>query len=143
MKKMILVLGLILSLNAFSADIEVKDASIRPTLPGMVVTAIFAKIVNNTDKDVKLMKVAGDFAGVFELHTMEMNGGKMVMRPVDFILLKKKSTTELKSGGLHVMVFEVKKPIVAGESYLAKLILDNKNEIKFSMKSLDMPAHHH
>jgi hypothetical protein len=34
------------------------------------------------------------------------------------------------------MVFEVKKPIEAGRTYSAKLVLDNKNEISFSMKSL-------
>lgn len=136
MKKIILALSLVLSFNVFSADIEVQEAQIKPTLPGMVVTAIFAKIVNNTDRDVKLMKVTGDFAGVFELHTMEMTGAKMVMRPVEFILLKSKSTTELKSGGLHIMVFEVKQPILAGKSYSAKLVLDNKKEVSFSMKSI-------
>lgn len=120
------------SANLFAADIEVKDASIRPTLPGMQVTAIFMKIINNTDKDIKLMKIKGDFAGTFELHNMEMAGGKMVMRPVDYILLKSKSTTELKSGGLHVMVFDVKGPIVSSHGYKAKLVLDNKKEIPFT-----------
>lgn len=143
MKKMILTLGLVLSVNLFAADVEVKDASIKPTLPGMQVTAIFMKIINNTDKDIKLMKVTGEFAGTFELHNMEMAGGKMVMRPVDFILLKSKTTTELKSGGLHVMVFDVKRPIMAGSEYKAKLILDTKKEIPFTAKSQEMPAHHH
>lgn len=136
MKKMILIFSLVLSANLFAADVEVKDASIKSTLPGMQVTAIFTKIINNTDKDIKLMKVTGDFAGVFELHTMEMGDGKMVMRPVDFILLKGKSTTELKSGGLHIMVFDVKKPVVVGGEYKAKLILDNKKEIPFNVKAL-------
>lgn len=135
MKKNIITLGLILSVNLWAADVEVKDAFIKPTLPGMELTAIFVKIINNTNKDIKLMKVTGDFAGTFELHNMEMAGGKMVMRPVDFILLKSKSTTELKSGGLHVMVFDVKNPIVGGSDYKAKLVLDNKKEISFSAKS--------
>ncbi|MEA9357327.1 copper chaperone PCu(A)C [Bacteriovorax sp. PP10] len=143
MKKIILTLSLVLSVNLFAADIEVKDASIKPTLPGMQVTAIFMKLINNTDKDIKLMKVTGDFAGTFELHNMEMAGGKMVMRPVDFILLKSKSMTELKSGGLHVMVFDVKGPIMAGSEYKAKLVLDNNKEVFFTAKSLEMPAHHH
>lgn len=143
MKKMILILGLVLSVNVFAADVEVKEAIIKPTLPGMQVTAIFTKIINNSDKDIKLLKVTGDFAGTFELHNMEMAGGKMIMRPVDFILLKSKSTTELKSGGLHIMVFDVKRPVVEGSEYKAKLILDNKKEIPFAAKSLTMPAHHH
>lgn len=145
MKKIILVLGLFLSFNLLAADIDVIDAQIKPTLPGSEVTAIFAKIKNNSSKDVKLVKVTSDFSEVMELHTMEMNGGKMVMRPVDSILLKSKSTTELKSGGLHIMVFKLKNPIAEGKSLNAKLILDNKKEISFSMKahSEDSSAHSH
>lgn len=129
MKKMILTLIAISSFNLFADDIEIKDARIKPTLPGMSVTAIFMKITNNTKKDIRLTKVTGEFAPTFELHNMEMSEGKMVMRPVDSILIKSHSTTELKSGGLHVMVFDAPKPIQKTKVYGAKLTFDNKEEI--------------
>lgn len=130
MKKIMISLLMICSVNLFAAsDIEVKDAFIKPTLPGMVVTAMFVKIINNSDKNLNLVKVQGDFAGTFELHNMEMSGARMVMRPVEAIVLKSKSTTELKSGGYHVMIFDVKKAMLKGETYPIKLILDNKTEI--------------
>ena len=129
MKKMILTLIAISSFNLFADDIEIKDARINPTLPGMSVTAIFMKITNNTKKDIRLTKVTGEFAPTFELHNMEMSEGKMVMRPVDSILIKSHSTTELKSGGLHVMVFDAPKPIQKTKVYGAKLTFDNKEEI--------------
>lgn len=81
MKKLILSLIVLSSFNLFAADIEIQDARIKPTLPGMSVTAIFMKITNNSKKDIRLNKIAGDFATTFELHNMEMSGGKMVMRP--------------------------------------------------------------
>ena len=137
MKNMFLILSVVSSFTLFAADIEVRDAHIKPTLPGMSVTAIFMKITNNTKKDIRLLKVSGKFAPTFELHNMEMSEGKMVMRPVDSILIKSHSTTELKSGGLHVMVFDAPKPIQKTKVYGATLIFDNKEEIFTPIKVRD------
>ncbi len=135
MKKLLSVSLLLLSLNLFaSTDIEIQNPKIRLTPPGMNMTAMFLKIVNHTDKDLKVVKVSGDFAGSYELHTMEMLDGKMKMRQVDFIELKKKSTTELKSGGLHIMIFDVKKPLKAGDVHKLKFTLDNKSEVEVNAK---------
>ena len=137
MKKILFVLVWSISFGVFAEnEIEVKEARIKATPPGMVVTAAFMKIINHSKKDLNLLKVEGEFAKTFELHTMEMNGGKMVMRPVEKILLKKKSTTELKSGGLHIMIFDVKNPIVSEDEYSLKLFLDNKKTISVKMKGL-------
>ena len=137
MKKILFMLLLIVSFNLFAeSDIEVKDAQIKSTPPGMLVTAAFMKIINHSNKDLYLLKVEGDFAKTFELHTMAMDEGKMVMRPVEKILLKKKSTTELKSGGLHIMIFDVNKPIVSANDYALKLVLDNNKTISIKMRGL-------
>ena len=137
MKKNILILITFLSFNLFAADIEIIDARIKPTLPGMSVTAIYMKIINNTKNDIHLTKVTGKFAPTFELHNMEMIEGKMSMRPVDSILVKSHSTTELKSGGLHVMVFDAPKPFHKTKVYGAKLTFDNKKEIFVTIKVKD------
>lgn len=137
MKKMILILVTLSTFNLFAADIEIKDARIRPTLPGMSVTAIYMKITNNSKKDIRLTKIKGEFAPTFELHNMEMSEGKMVMRPVDSILIKGQSTTELKSGGLHVMVFDAPKPIQKTKVYGATLTFDNKEEVFTTIKVKD------
>lgn len=134
MKKIILILTIITSFQLFAADIEIKEAVIRPTITGMNVTAIFMKITNNTDKDIRLTNITGKFAPTFELHNMEMHNGKMVMRPVESILIKSKSTTELKSGGFHVMVFDAPKPILKTKVYGAKLMFDNKEEVFVTIK---------
>lgn len=135
MKKLFTAILLSLSLNLFAAtDIEIQNPRIRLTPPGMNITAMFLKIVNHSDKDLKVVKVTGDFAGTFELHTMEMLDGQMKMRQVDSIELKKKSTTELKPGGLHIMIFDVKKPLSVGETHKLKFILDNKSEVEVNAK---------
>jgi copper(I)-binding protein len=137
MTKLISLFLLILSFNVFAVsenNIQIQTPIIRSTPPGMNVTAIFFKIVNNTKEDLKIIKVTGDFAKTFELHKMEMAEGRMQMRPIDFITVGKNSTSELKSGGLHIMVFGVLLPLKRGEVHKFKIILNNKTEIEVSGK---------
>lgn len=56
---------------------------------------------------------------------------------MDSILIKANSTTELKSGGLHVMVFDAPKPIEKSKAYSVKLTFDNKEEISTTVKVQD------
>jgi len=139
MKTLITASFLLFSLNSFAAkNIEVQNSKIRLTPPGMNVSAMFLKIINHSDKDLKIIKVTGDFAGSFELHNMEMIDGKMKMRTVESIDVKAKSETELKHGGLHIMIFNIKKPLKEGELHKLKLSLDDKSEIEFDAKVENM-----
>jgi copper(I)-binding protein len=63
-----------------------------------------------------------------------MINGKMQMRPVEFITVKKNSQTELKHGGFHIMVFNFLSPLKMGETHKLKFILENKKEIEFVAK---------
>jgi copper(I)-binding protein len=117
-----------------SSEIEINFPIIRLPPPGMEVTAMFLKIINHSEKDLKVIKVTGDFAQSFELHNMQMIDGKMKMRPVESIELKKKSTTELKSGGFHIMIFNLKKTLINGEFHKVKLTLDNKMEVEINAR---------
>jgi copper(I)-binding protein len=130
---MTLLLSISLCLYA-SSEIEIQNPIIRLMPPGMNVTAMFLKITNHTEKDLKVVKVTGDFAGAFEFHNMEMIDGKMKMRSVESIVLKKNSSTELKPGGFHIMIFNLKKPLKEGELHKIKLTLDNKTEVELKAK---------
>lgn len=135
MKALFTALLLFISLDLFAAnDIEILNPKIRLPPPGMNMTAMFFKIINHSANDLRILKISGDFAGAFELHSMETIDGQMKMRAVDFIELKKNSTTELKSGGFHVMIFNLKKSLKDGETQRVKLTLDNKKEIEINSK---------
>lgn len=133
MNFLVVILFSILSFNLFAmTDVDIKNPTIKLPPPGMEVTAIFLKITNRSEKDLKIIKASGDFAETFELHTMEMNAGKMSMRPVASIDVKKNSSTELTSKGLHIMVFDLKKPLKEGEIHKLKLTLDDKTEMEIN-----------
>ncbi len=126
MKNFFVLLFTVMSFNLVaSEELEIKNARARLVPPNSPATAIFLSITNHSNKEIKLIKASGDFAGKFELHTMEMTGAKMVMRAVDSISIKSHATVELGPGGLHIMVFKLKSPLKIGNEYKLELLFDN------------------
>lgn len=93
--------------TSFAQSVEVKDAWIRTSVQGQKATGAFMKI---TVKDAtRLVSVASPVAGVAEVHEMKMDGGVMTMRAVSGGLeLPAGKTVELKPGGFHVMLMDLK-----------------------------------
>jgi copper(I)-binding protein len=86
--------------------IEVRDAWARAVVPGQRATGAYMKI---TAKDgATLVAVASSMAGVAELHEMKLEGSVMKMRPVPALDLPAGKMVELKPGGYHVMLMDLK-----------------------------------
>ena len=66
-------------------------------------------------RDVRLTGARSPVAGVVELHEMKIDDGIMRMRPVTELLLKAGQSIELKSGGYHLMMMDLKRQLQAGE----------------------------
>lgn len=132
--KKILFIATVLFQTTWASEIEVKDVSIR-LLPGTT-TAAFLSLENKTDKEIVLEKVSGDFAETFELHDMVMEAGRMQMRPLSQMIIQPKSKLELKHGGKHIMIFNVKKPLSEKESYILNLHFKNLSPIKAKAKAV-------
>ena len=146
MKKLILLLALTFTLKTFAADLEVSNAKIKVLPSKSKVTAIYLDIKNNSDKDISLKSVSGPFAEEFELHTMEMKNGMMKMKKVDDILIQKKSTTKLESGGLNIQLFELKAPVKRDNEYEIELTFSNDHKIKtkaVGISSVENKSHSH
>ena len=70
--------------------------------PGVV----FLMIENKGGAD-KLISASSSLSNRVELHSHTMDNGVMKMRPVESIEVPANSVTELKSGGYHIMMFDV------------------------------------
>jgi copper(I)-binding protein len=68
------------------------------------------------DKDVQLTSVRSSVAGLAEVHEMTLDNGVMKMRAVGNLQLKAGQSVELKSGGYHLMMLELKQQIKPGET---------------------------
>lgn len=129
MKLFFLFSLIFMSFSLFASEIEISNAFIKALPPGTSVTSITFDLKNNTKKDIILKSVNGTFADAFEIHTMSMKNSTMQMKKVDQIVLKKQSTTELKSGGYHIMVFDPKSNIVDEKEYSLTLHFEKRKDL--------------
>lgn len=116
-------------------NVVIKDPWVRATVPGQQATGAFMKI---TTKDGgKLVSVSSAAAGVVQVHEMKMEGGVMQMRAVaDGLDLPAGKTVELKPGGYHVMLMDLKAPLEVGAVVPLSLVVKNAKggETRVEMK---------
>lgn len=91
--------------------VEVRDAWTRATVQGQKATGAFMKL---TAKDgARLVSASSPVAGVTEVHEMKMEGDVMKMRAIQGGLdLPAGKAVELKPGGYHVMLMDLKTSLV-------------------------------
>lgn len=131
MKAAISILFLLLSTISYAkSNIEIKNATIKLNPPGSTNSIMFAEIINHGDIDKKVLKVTGPVSDDFEMHEMAMDNNQMTMRKVESIVLKRKSTTQLKTGGLHIMIFNLKRPLKEKEAVTIEFTLDANEKIQ-------------
>ena len=115
MKLKLLAAAMALACSALHAQtVEVKDAWVRATVPGQMGTGAFMKITAR--EGTRLVGVSSPAAGVAELHEMKMEGDIMKMRALPVLDLPAGKTVELKAGGNHVMMMDLKQPLPKGSS---------------------------
>ena len=109
-----------------SAQVAVKDAWVRATVPHQKSTGAFMQI--SSVKPVRLIGVSSPVAGITEVHEMKMDGGVMKMRAVESLDLAAGQALELKPGGYHVMLMELKSPIKDGDSVPLSLVFEGADK---------------
>ena len=93
-----------------TGPVQVSNAWIRATVPGQTGSGAFMSLTAKTA--TRLVGVSTPVAGVAEVHEMKMQGDVMKMNAVAGGLeLPAGKTVELKSGGYHVMLMDLKKTL--------------------------------
>ncbi|MEZ5605850.1 MAG: copper chaperone PCu(A)C [Burkholderiaceae bacterium] len=96
-----------------AAPVEATGAWLRAAVTGQSVTGGFMKLVAGVP--LRLVGVSTPAAGVAEVHEMTMEGDVMKMRAVPALELPAHQSVELKPGGYHLMLMDLKQPLVAGQ----------------------------
>lgn len=92
-------------------QIQVDGAYLRATIPGTEMSSAYMTIFNHSDKTKNLMAVTGDISDRIELHEHSMVDGMMRMRQVNKIVVPAQGKAVLQPSGLHLMVFNLAKPL--------------------------------
>jgi copper(I)-binding protein len=76
--------------------------------------------------DTSLVKVESSASDSIEIHSMSMENGIMKMRMLEQLDLKAKTPNKLAPGGFHLMLFDLKNPLKAGETVSFSLHFKNE-----------------
>jgi copper(I)-binding protein len=134
MHRSILLAGLLVIAGAVTAvaqapTIKVEHAWARATPGGAKTAALYMTLVNKGGADDRLISVSTPVAGKAEVHSTTTENGVMRMRPIEALDVKAGTSTTLKPGGYHVMLTDVKAPLVAGQSFTVTLTFENAGKI--------------
>ena len=126
--------ALVLSFAAIGAHAEVtiKDAWVRATVPQQMATGAFFQIQSNID--TRVISVQTPAAGVAEIHEMKMENNVMKMRAIEHLDLAAGKAVEFKPGGYHLMLMDLKKQIKAGDVIPLTLIVEGKDKKRESIE---------
>ncbi len=129
----VLALGLaqISMTAAGAADYDVGSIHIsqpwaRATPKGATSAAAYMTVTNNGKTPDRVNCVSSDASAECQIHSMTMDNGVMVMRPVEGGLeIKPGETVTLKPGSFHMMLLNLKHPLEQGNSLQATLKFDS------------------
>jgi copper(I)-binding protein len=140
MKKAMLALAALFLVagGAMAHDYTLKSLSIdhafaRATPPGAKTGGAFFVVENTGTTSDRLIRVASSAAGGAELHEMAMDGGVMKMRAIAAMDVPAGGRLELKPGGYHVMMIDLKQPLKAGEKVPLTLTFERAGSIDIAV----------
>jgi uncharacterized protein YcnI/copper(I)-binding protein len=117
----------------------IEGAFTRATAEGAKVGAGYLTIRNTGNAPDTLVAVETSVAGRGEIHDMTMTDGVMRMRRLaDGVEIPAGGSVALKPGGMHLMLMELKQPLVAGEKVTVKLTFKSgaSGEVVLPVQSL-------
>ncbi|TBR43920.1 copper chaperone PCu(A)C [Marinomonas agarivorans] len=111
-------------------QILVQEAYIRATPPGAKNSAAYFTLINHTNEDLLLTGASSSVAKTTELHNHFMADGAMSMRQIKSAHLPANKKVLFQPGGLHVMLFDLSQPLVAGDTATLTLTFHNGEKVE-------------
>jgi len=96
------------------AQVKVEGGWARATVQGQKATGAFMKLT--ATQATRLVAVSTPVAGVAEVHEMKMEGSVMQMRALPALDLPANQAVELKPGSYHLMLMDLKAPLMKDSS---------------------------
>ena len=146
MTKLLVFAFALVALPAWS-QVEIERPWIRATAPGAKVAAGYMTLRNTSGQPDRLVGGATPIAGKLETHVHIKDGDILRMREVKGYDIPAKGSFELKPGGAHLMLVNLKQPLKEGDKVPVTLRFERAGELKvdFHVEGLagPSPAHKH
>lgn len=126
------------AVQAQAADpVAVDGAWARASVQGQKATGAFMHLT--APEATRLVRVESPAAGVAEVHEMKMEGDVMKMRALPGLDLPAGKRVELKPGGYHVMLMDLKAPLTQGASVPLTLVFQDAKGVE-SQQQVQLPV---
>jgi copper(I)-binding protein len=129
----VLCLSALLVLGLASPQVQaqlssVKEPWVRATVPRQKSTAAYMEIT--APRAGRLLEASSPVAGVVEIHEMRMENNVMRMRAVPSIDLPAGRPVELKPGGYHIMLMDLRRHLREGDEVPMQLLIEYRNGVR-------------
>jgi hypothetical protein len=128
------------------AQVSVEQPWTRATPPGAKVGAGFMRLRNAGAAD-RVVGASSPVARRVEMHVTLREGDVRKMREVKSFEVPAGGSFELKPGGAHLMLLDLKRPLKKGEKVPLTLKLEKGGEVKAELTVEELgarqPAHNH
>ncbi|MCU0968242.1 MAG: copper chaperone PCu(A)C [Rubrivivax sp.] len=115
--------------------LSVQDPWVRATVAQQTATGMFARIT--APAGGRLVGASSPVAGVVEIHEMTMDGNVMRMRAIAGLDLPAGKAVELRPGGHHVMLMDLKQTLKSGDTVPVTLVVEGPDR---SRTAIDVQA---
>ena len=139
-------IGILMSSTLAAQVAVVVEPWARATVQGQKATGAFMKITSK--EGAKLVGASSPAAGITEIHEMKMDKDVMKMTAVPSLEIPAGKSVELKPGGYHVMLMDLKAQLADKSSVPVTLTFENAKgvksqvELQVPVKSMTMPSQH-
>jgi periplasmic copper chaperone A len=120
--------------------IQVLQPSAFATAPGAPTAVVLLTLHNIGASADTLLGAKTPLAGKVEFHSSRMSGGVMSMRPLAKVPVPVGSLVEFHSGGNHLMLVGLVRPLTAGMVIPLTLKFQKGGELKVDVPVLPMTA---
>ena len=123
-------------------QVQVEEPWIRATTPGAKVAAGYMTIRNKSAQPERLVGGSSPVAGKVETHIHIKDGDVVRMREVKGYDIPANGVFELKPGGAHLMLVDVKRPLKEGEKVSLVLKFEKSGEVKVDFEVRPLVSAH-
>ena len=142
----LLLLSLALAAAPAFAQVKIENAWARATPPGAKIAADYLTIRNEASAPDKLVAASSPAAEKVETHVTLKEGDVFRMREVKGYDIPARGSFELKPGGAHLMLVNIKAPLQEGTKVPLTLRFERAGEVKTELqvgRLTEAPKHGH
>lgn len=119
---------------ALASPLVMDNAWSRATVPGATSAAVYGTLVNTGEQTLVIDRIETDIAEVGQMHETVLEADMMRMKHRHHFSVAAGQAIELSPGKLHIMLMGVKKNLVAGETFVIRIVADSGESLDVTVK---------